>query len=117
MTSVIIVDDDQDTVEVFSEFLKLKGIDVIGTGNNGLDAVKLYKKLKPDVAILDMKMPEYDGKFAIDKLKNEEPNAKIIVVTGYTEYKPEDLNVNAVFYKPYNIDSIIDAIKKISIKS
>ena len=61
-----------------------------------------------------MRMPEYDGKFAIDMIKKEDPIAKIIVVTGYTEYKVEDLKVNAVFYKPYDIDSIVDKINEIN---
>ena len=117
MTRVIIVDDDKDTVEIFSTFLKLKGIDVVGKGYNGLEAVRLYKDLKPDIAILDMKMPEYDGKYAIDNIRREDPLARIIVVTGYSEYKPEELHVDEVFYKPYTIDSILDAIKKITLIS
>lgn len=61
MARVIVVDDDPDTVEVFSEYLKLKGIDIVGTGSDGKEAVDLYQEFKPDIIILDMKMPEYDG--------------------------------------------------------
>ena len=114
MTKVIVVDDDKDTVKIFSDLLKIKGIEVVGKGYNGLEAFELYKELQPDIAILDMKMPEYDGKFAIDMIKKEDPIAKIIVVTGFTEYNAKDLNVSAVFYKPYDITSIVNTIKKLS---
>ena len=114
MTSVIVVDDDKDTVKIFSDFLNIKEIDVVGKGYNGLEAFELYKELHPDIVILDMKMPEYDGKFAIDKIKNEDPTAKIIVVTGYTEYNVANLEVSAVFYKPYDIDTIVNKINELS---
>ena len=47
--SVIIIDDDEDTVRLFSEFLEEKEINVIGNGFDGITAVKLFKETKPDV--------------------------------------------------------------------
>ena len=91
MTSVIIVDDDRDTLEVFSEYLRMKGVKVLGQGRNGKEAVELYQKFKPDIAILDMRMPEFDGKYAIDEIKKIDSDAQIIVVTGFTEYTTEAL--------------------------
>ena len=113
MVRAIVVDDDPDTVEVFSEYLKLKGIDVVGTGSDGKEAEKLYRELKPDIVILDMKMPEYDGLYAIEHIKKENPNAKIIVVTGYHDYKIDENDVAAIFFKPYEIEEILAAIKNI----
>jgi len=113
MVKVIVVDDDADTVKVFSEYLEIKGINVVGTGHDGKEAVDLFKKLHPDIVILDMLMPDYDGKYAIDEIKKEDPNAKIIVVSGYYDrYKLEENEVTAIFDKPYNIDEILKAIKK-----
>jgi len=112
--SVIVVDDDLDTVEVFSQYLEMKGIQVVGKGYNGLEAFELYKELRPDVAILDMKMPEYDGQYAIKMIKKEDPKARIMVVTGYSDYNLKDLEVDAIFYKPYNVDQVVDSLRKIS---
>jgi len=114
---VIVVDDDRDTVEVFSQYLEMKGIQVVGKGYNGLEACELYKELRPDVLVLDMKMPEYDGQYAINMIKKADPKARIMVVTGYSEYQLEDLEIDAIFYKPYNVDKVVDALKKITIKS
>ncbi len=113
MVRALVVDDDPDTVEVFSEYLKLKGIDVVATGHDGKEAVELYQEFKPDIIILDMKMPEYDGMYAIQHIRKEDPDAKIIIVTGYHDYKIDENDVSAIFYKPYEIDEIMSAIQKI----
>ncbi len=113
VVNVIVVDDDVDSTKVFAEYLEIKGINVVGIGHDGKEAVDLFKKLHPDLVILDMLMPEYDGKYAIDKIKKEDPNAKIIVVSGYYDrYKLEENEVAAIFDKPYEIDKILEAIKK-----
>lgn len=46
--SVIVIDDDEDTVRLFNEFLEENGINVIGNGFDGVTAVKLFKETKPD---------------------------------------------------------------------
>ena len=117
MTSVIVVDDDWDTVEVFCEYLKIKGLDVIGTGYNGEEAVELYEKFKPDILFCDVMMPNYDGFYALKKIRSIDPNAKVIMVTADmttdTEEQLKKLNASAVVYKPYEIDSIMETIDKV----
>lgn len=117
MVKVIVVDDDVDTVEVFCEYLEIKDITVVGRGYNGKTAVELYEKYRPDIALLDVMMPEYDGFYGLENIKNINPNAKVIMVTADltfdTEKKLKDLNASAVIYKPYEIDSVIDTIHKI----
>lgn len=60
------------------------GLEVLETGKNGLEAVKLVKKTSPDVLVLDMIMDEYDGKYAIRRIMSENP-LPIIVVSGIDE--------------------------------
>lgn len=117
MVKVIVVDDDVDTVEVFCEYLEIKDITVLGRGYNGKTAVELYEKYRPDIALLDVMMPEYDGFFGLENIKNINPDAKVIMVTADltfdTEKKLKDLNASAVIYKPYEIDSVVDTINKV----
>lgn len=117
MVKVIVVDDDVDTVEVFCEYLEIKDITVLGRGYNGKTAVELYEKYRPDIALLDVMMPEYDGFFGLENIKSINPDAKVIMVTADltfdTEKKLKDLNASAVIYKPYEIDSVVDTIHKV----
>ena len=52
--SVIVIDDDEDTVRLFSEFFEEHEINVIGNGFDGVSAVKLFKETKPDVVLIDL---------------------------------------------------------------
>src|SRR5574338_452449 len=117
MVKVIVVDDDVDTVEVFCEYLEIRDITVLGRGYNGKTAVELYDKLKPDIALLDVMMPEYDGFYALENIKKINPNAKLIMVTADltfdTEKKLKDLSASAVIYKPYEIESVIETIHNV----
>lgn len=116
MVRVIIVDDDVDTVAVFSEYLEIKGIEVIGRGYGGKEAVELYGRLAPDIVLLDIMMPEYDGFYALMEIKKMDPNAKVIMVTADLTYDAEkllELGVSAIVYKPYDIDEIIQTIQNV----
>jgi len=55
--SVIVIDDDEDTVRLFSEFLEENEIHVAGKGYDGKTAVELYKEKKPDCVLIDIMMP------------------------------------------------------------
>lgn len=109
----IVIDDDPDAVDSISTFLKLKGMCVVGKGYDGEEAYQLFKKFHPKFVILDMNMPKYDGAYAIKKIKDEDPNAKIIVVTGYTNVEFDREDVVAVYTKPYEMSQIIKLIEEI----
>lgn len=110
MTSVIIIDDEEDHVEVLSEILKHCGVDVLGTGYNGLDAVKLFQKHKPDFTILDYNMPEYNGLYGLKEIRKILSTSRIIILTGYlnSDIMSELLEngVNSILEKPFNIKKL-----------
>lgn len=112
------IDDDVDTVEVFCEYLEIKDITVVGRGHNGKKAIELYEKLNPDIVLLDVMMPEYDGFYGLEHIKKINPDAKVIMVTADltydTEKKLKEFNASAVIYKPYEIDSVIETIHKVN---
>lgn len=114
---VLVIDDDKDTVEVFCEYLSLKDIEVVGRGYSGKDAVELYKKLHPDIVLLDVMMPEYDGFFGLRNIRVHDPQAKVIMVTADltsdTEKRLEELQASAVLYKPYEIDNVVETINSV----
>jgi len=106
----IVVDDDQDATNVFCELLNVIKLDVLATGMNGMDAIKLYKKYHPDLIFVDLKMPQYDGFYAIEKIIDTNPNAKIVIITGdITSSESHLLNLHkvaAVIFKPFDMHKI-----------
>jgi len=114
MVRLVIVDDEKDSVDTLVTLFESEGMQVAGKGYDGEEAYQLYKKQKPDVLILDMKMPEFDGVYAIHKIKKEFPHAKIIVITGYMEYDEIELDCEKYFHKPYDFDKLLDTVKSIA---
>jgi len=114
--TAIVIDDDLDSVEIFSEYLEIKGISVIGKGYDGKEAVVIYLKLRPKVIFLDIMMPNYDGFYAIEHILKSDPDAKIIVVTAdmtsHTATRLEEHGIPVV-YKPYELDTIMTVVENI----
>lgn len=117
MVKVIVIDDESDVSEVLCEFLKIKGIEVVGKGKNGKDAFELYKKHNPDIVMMDLVMPKYDGFFGIEKIRNYDPKSKIMIIsasltTSYVK-KLLELNVDSISLKPYDLSNVIDTLYNI----
>jgi len=116
-TSIIIVDDDKDTVSVFQEFLEFKGFKVLGVGYNGKDAVELYNNFKPDVVLLDVMMPEFNGIYGLANIRKINPDSKIIMITANktekTKEKLIEMNASAILFKPYEIDNLVNTINDV----
>ena len=117
MIKVIVVDDESDVSEVLCEFLKIKGIQVVGRGNNGNDAFELYKKFQPDIVMMDLVMPKYDGFYGINQIRKHDPKAKIMIISAsltpsYVKRLLE-LNVDSISLKPYDLSNVIETLNKI----
>jgi len=114
MTSVIVIDDNEDIVYSMSELLEIYGINVVGKGYNGLEGVELYNKLHPDAVLLDLMMPEYDGLYALKEIRKIDPKSVILIVTGGTLPSMADevdtLQPNKIILKPINVDSLVETI-------
>ena len=115
--SVVIVDDDVDTVDIFEEYLELQGFNVLAKGTDGKEAIELYEKYQPDVLCSDIMMPNYDGFYAMKNIREKFPNAKIILVTAdlttETRQKLKSSNASAVIFKPYDIDKVVKTINDV----
>ena len=118
MPSIIIIDDDVDAVVALEVYFEESKIDVLGCGFNGKDAVELYKKHNPDVVLLDLAMPEFDGFYAIKNIQKINPKSKIIILTGSVDAESKKklvgYQINAIFLKPYKITELATMIRTIS---
>jgi DNA-binding LytR/AlgR family response regulator len=109
----LITDDERLARERLKEFLSNElDIEIIGEAKNGLEAVELIKKLKPDLIFLDIQMPGINGFEVLNKL-DEIP--LVIFVTAYDEYAIKAFEVNAIDYllKPFSKIRFSKAIEKV----
>lgn len=109
------VDDNPDILTLFVELLQLKNFVVVGKGQNGQEAVELYRTLKPDITFLDVVMPNGDGIYALEKIREINPTAIVIMVTSdlaaTTAERLEQLHASAVIHKPFDINDIVNVVK------
>jgi len=106
----LIVDDEPPARERLSRLLSdIEGIKVIGEAEDGIQAVEMIERQKPDLVLLDIQMPGLDGFGVIEAL--EEPPT-VIFVTAYDEYAIRAFEVHALDYllKPFSRQRLKKAI-------
>jgi len=118
MINVLIVDD-QELIRQSLEIMlsSKKQINVIGSACNGREAVSMTRKLKPDIILMDIRMPEVDGIECIKIIKEYYPEIKIIVLTTFDddEYIYESLKygANGFLLKGISVDELVNNIETV----
>ena len=81
---VLLVDDCQDTRELYAEYLELSGFDV-KEAEDGIVAIDEAVRVRPDVIVMDMSLPRLDGREAARKLRADERTRRIpvVMISGY----------------------------------
>ncbi|MFQ5787803.1 MAG: HD domain-containing phosphohydrolase [Thermodesulfobacteriota bacterium] len=112
---VLVVDDEPRICHLIEELLKLEGYQ-IDVSFSGTEALEMIKKFNYQMLITDLKMPGIDGLELIQKAKEENPEIRTIMVTGYTTV---DTAVQSLRYgvddyitKPFNIFELKKAVKQ-----
>ncbi len=113
---VLIVDDSRLARMMLKNILnKSLFAEVVGEASNGVEAIELYKKLKPDLVTMDLDMPIMDGSEAIERILKFDENARIVVVSAMEqEIMVEDAkNKGAKDFikKPFNQEDIFILLK------
>ena len=112
--TALVIDDDEDSANLFSEFLELCDVRVIGKAFDGQHAVEMYKKMFPDLVFSDVMMPGYDGLYVLRKIREVNPHSIMIMITG--DVRPETiedlerLKADAIVYKPFDMKQVVDVI-------
>ncbi|HQY67480.1 MAG TPA: LytTR family DNA-binding domain-containing protein [Pyrinomonadaceae bacterium] len=111
---VIIADDERPAREFLKSILrKFENVEIVGEAENGADAVELIKSLKPDLALLDLKMPEMSGIDAVRLLRRSQL-PQVAFVTAHDEFAVQAFELNAVDYllKPVEHLRLAETIKR-----
>ena len=109
----IVVAEDEAIIRLdLVEMLTGAGYEVVGEGANGEEAISLVKELKPDLAILDVKMPILDGISAAEKIISE---CAVLMLTAFSQRelvdRARDAGVMAYVVKPFSISDLVPAIE------
>jgi len=116
--TVLMVDDEAIMLEVGREMLEVIGYKVL-TANDGKEAVKVYKNNRDtiDVVLLDMVMPNMGGGKTYDRLKEINPNIKVVLSSGYAidgeATKILERGCNGFIQKPFNVSELSQKLGKI----
>ena len=117
--TVLICDDELLERQVLKSIIESSDLPlkVVGEAKNGIEAVQQSEKLKPDILLIDIKMPGMDGITASAEIKKSCPKCKSIFITAYDEfeYVKRALQIGAVEYllKPVRPDEILALLDKI----
>ena len=111
----IVIADNESIIRMdLRELLEEAGRQVVGEGANGKKAVELARKLKPDLIILDIKMPEMDGITAA-KIIDDEKIAPVILLTAFSQSeiveRAKDSGVLAYLVKPVQESNLFPAME------
>jgi DNA-binding NarL/FixJ family response regulator len=82
---ILIADDHALFRDSLRSLLEANGLEVLGEARNGREAVELAHKLKPDVVLMDLSMPEMDGLAATRLISADQPEVKVVVLTASDE--------------------------------
>lgn len=115
--NVLIIDDDKIVCSSLQIILSADpDITVVGTGNTGKDGVLLYRKLNPDILLMDIRMEPMSGLQAGETIRKEFPDARILYLTTFLDddYIIKALHIGAKGYMlKQNFESIIPSIKAV----
>ncbi len=116
---ILIVDDNENFLELLSEFLVDNDYDVV-CSLNGEDAKNKFVEFKPDLVITDIVMPDVDGIELLLGLRNINPDIRVIVMSGGNRghadiylQMADKLGANAILNKPFQLSDLLVQVKKI----
>jgi CheY-like chemotaxis protein len=112
---ILIVDDEPVVVEFVERVLETAGYQLLMTATSGDQAIELCtQKGMPDLLVTDMKMPRMEGDELASKLRQQEPDLKVLYLTGFADslFKNKEVlwDGEAYLEKPCTINGLLEAV-------
>ncbi len=115
MIKLLVVDDEKEICDFLRSFFEERNYKVV-TANSGKQAIEEIKKSKPQVVLLDIKMPEMDGVQTLKEIKASTPKIKVIMVTAIeTRDKIEEclrLGADNYITKPLSLEYLENDVRE-----
>ena len=116
---ILIADDVQETRRATRMMLAINpDVKVVAIAKNGAKAVELAKEHQPDIAIMDINMPEMDGLSAYEKMLDTQPNLACIIISSEKDSQTlrtaMSLGAREYLIKPFTVDELNIAVHRVS---
>lgn len=118
--SILVADDNVDFANNLTSYIEKEDeMEVIGIAKDGLEAVDMIKNAKPDVAIIDVIMPQLDGLGVLEKINeanlDKKPLSIVLSAVGQDKVTARALELGAQYYvvKPFDISLLMKRIKEL----
>lgn len=116
--NALVVDDDFDSVEILTNILNNTGIIHCESARTGEQAITYYNNHNPHIVFLDIDIPAPDGIETLKSIKQSNPSAKVVMVTGCSDIntvkKAVSLGAFGYVVKPFVPQKILNLLKKIN---
>ena len=116
MKKILIVDDETGIVEEVKAYFEEEGYEV-STADTGKQGLEMLEKTRPDILLLDVKLPDMSGLHILKICKAQYPATRVIVNTGYVDQaaidEAERLGRDAFLQKPFNLERLQEEITKL----
>jgi len=109
---ILVVDDEKEITLSLEAFFKTRGHEMY-TALDGEKALKIIDQARPELVILDIRMPKVDGKELLKRIRKNYQETKVIIITGFEEEaaEVEKLGIDGFFTKPVDMPGLIERIK------
>lgn len=112
---ILITDDKPATRELLINIIKKNGYELAGTCTNGAECLDSLLEAQPNIVLMDISMPVMDGLAALEKIKRERPDLKVVMVTAFGEkenvQRAMRLGADGYVLKPFTEKSIITVLR------
>ena len=116
MATMLVIDDERGVRDLLDTLLRRKGYDVV-LAESGRKGLELFRRERPDVVVLDLKMPEMDGLAVLHQVRSLKPGQPVIVLTGAgtteTEQQVRALGVTEYVEKEFSLHLLGDSLKRL----
>lgn len=112
MSRILIIEDEEVLADSLQDILEGEGHQV-HTARNGLDALDVLSRERPDLVLLDLMLPLVDGPTVLRALRRDAPSTAVVVVTSCSREALQGLPVQGFLRKPFSLDALLGAVKKV----
>ena len=116
MATVLVIDDEEGIRNLLDTLLSRKGYEVV-LASNGQRGLELFHRKRPDVVVLDLKMPQMDGLTVLQQVRQLNPTQPVVILTGAgtaeAQQQVRALEVTEYVEKEFSLHRLGDALKRL----